>query len=42
VTECVVERIRVVESAVECLKLQSPRGTFNQSPCIIKKASQVV
>ena len=42
VAERLVEGIRVVKSAVECLELKGAGGTFDQSPCVIKEAIQVV
>ena len=42
VTERLVEGIRVVKSAVECLELKGAGGTLDQSPCVFKEAVQIV
>ena len=42
VAERLVEGIRVVKSAVECLELKGAGGTFDQSPCVFKEAVQIV
>jgi hypothetical protein len=38
--ECLVEGIRVVNSAVERLELHSAGGTFCQCPCVLKQTVQ--
>ena len=40
--ERLIEGIRIVDSAIECLVLKGAGGTFDQSPVVIKKAVQVV
>ena len=42
VAERLVEGIRVVKSAFECLELKGAGWTFDQSPCVFKEAVQIV
>ena len=42
VAERLVEGIRVVKSAIQCLELKGAGGTLDQSPCVIKEAVQIV